>query len=77
MSLLEKLLQQQTEILTAIEVEIAKEREAASKGNPGAQLKLGLIYELGQGLAQDYVEAVRCYQQAAEQGIDEDQQSGA
>ena len=73
MSRLEKLLQQQKEIVAAIEVEIAKEREAASKGHADAQFELGLIYEQGRGLAQDYGEAARCYKQAAEQGIDEAQ----
>ena len=63
---LEKLLQQQKEIVAAIEVEITKQREAASKGHADAQFKLGLIYEHGRGLAQNYVEAVRCYKQAAE-----------
>jgi len=70
---LEKLLQQQKEIVAAIEVEIAKQREAASKGEADAQLKLGLIYEQGRGLAQNYGEAMRCYKQAAEQGSDEAQ----
>ena len=70
---LERLLQQQKEIIAAIEFEIAKQREAASKGNADAQFKLGLIYEQGRGLAQNYVEAVRCYKQAAEQGKDEAQ----
>jgi len=45
-----------------------KFRSAALQGNPQAQYALGLMYNEGQGLAQDYKEAVRWYQLAAQQG---------
>jgi TPR repeat protein len=42
---------------------------AAQQGDALAQLNLGLMYEGGQGVAQDYQEAVRWYRSAAEQGV--------
>jgi TPR repeat protein len=41
---------------------------AVAQGNVGAQQKLGVMYESGQGETQDYEEAVRLYKLAAEQG---------
>lgn len=41
----------------------------AVQGNPEAQAKLGLMYELGQGVNKDFVEAFKWYRLAAEQGI--------
>jgi TPR repeat protein len=43
-------------------------RSAASNGDAAAQLKLGEMYDLGQGVTQDYKEAVKWYRRAAEQG---------
>jgi len=40
----------------------------AKDGNPEAQYYLGLMYYNGQGVPQDYKEAVRWYRLAAEQG---------
>ena len=40
----------------------------ALNGYAHAQLILGLMYDNGQGVTQDYVEAVKWYQKAAEQG---------
>ena len=40
----------------------------AEQGDVQAQLKLGSMYELGLGVKQDDVEAVKWYRQAAEQG---------
>ncbi len=42
--------------------------KAADQGNAGAQNNLGLMYANGQGVPQDYAEAVRWYRKAAEQG---------
>jgi len=42
--------------------------EAAQKGDVVAQYNLGVSYERGQGVAQDYVQAVYWYRKAAEQG---------
>jgi len=40
----------------------------AQQGDPQAQLFVGYLYETGQGVRQDYTEAVRWYRKAAEQG---------
>ena len=40
----------------------------AEGGLPEAQLNLGLLYEKGQGVPQDYAEALKWYRKAAEQG---------
>ncbi|MDF1552138.1 MAG: tetratricopeptide repeat protein [Deferrisomatales bacterium] len=42
--------------------------EAATQGHGRAQLELGVMYEKGQGVIQDYSEACRWLQKAAEQG---------
>ena len=42
--------------------------QAAEQGVAVAQYNLGLMYENGQGVRQDYAEAVRWYRKAAEQG---------
>ena len=41
---------------------------AAAQGHSGAQVKLGLMFENGQGVAKDDAEAVRLYRLAAAQG---------
>ncbi|MGR9014619.1 MAG: J domain-containing protein [Gammaproteobacteria bacterium] len=43
-------------------------RHAAEQGNAKAQFKLGVMYELGQSVKQDYTQAVSWYLKAAEQG---------
>ena len=43
-------------------------RKAAEQGNANAQFILGFTYEHGEGVAQDYAEAVRWFRKAAEQG---------
>ena len=43
-------------------------RARAEKGEAAAQSELGLRYDLGQGVAQDYAEAVKWLRKAAEQG---------
>ncbi|HHQ4547446.1 TPA: LysM-like peptidoglycan-binding domain-containing protein, partial [Aeromonas veronii] len=47
---------------------ITKYRKAAEQGNASAQYNLGLMYEQGHGVAQDYKQAVSWYRKAAEQG---------
>ncbi len=42
-------------------------REKAEQGQVSAQLQLGRMYDMGQGVPQDYKEAFRWYQAAAEQ----------
>ena len=43
-------------------------RSLAEKGHAKAQLYLGIMYEMGLGVKQDYPEAVKWYQKAAIQG---------
>ena len=43
-------------------------RKAAEQGDVDAQLLLGIMYDVGRGVAQDDREAVRWYLKAAEQG---------
>jgi len=40
----------------------------AEKGDAGAQHNLGLMYYDGEGVVQDYIEAVKWYRKAADQG---------
>src|SRR5450631_3285713 len=42
--------------------------KAAEQGDPTAQAHLGLLYDLGRGVAQDDAQAMRWYLKAAEQG---------
>ena len=44
-------------------------RLAADQGFAVAQSNLGFMYAEGQGVPQDYVEAVKCYRLAADQGL--------
>ena len=43
-------------------------RLAAEQGNADAQNNLGVMYQYGDGVLQDYAEAVKWYRLAAEQG---------
>lgn len=43
-------------------------REAAEQGDPAAQNKLGVFYEIGASIGQSDEEAVRWFRKAAEQG---------
>lgn len=43
-------------------------RQTAERGNAPAQFRLALCYEEGQGLSQDYGQAVYWWRKAAEQG---------
>ena len=42
--------------------------QSAEQGNAEAQYELGLLYDLGYGVTQDYKEAMKWYRKAAEQG---------
>lgn len=56
---------------TAVQSEpnnVASTRKAAEQGNAEAQRKLAGLYEKGQGVPQDYVQAASWYRKAAEQG---------
>ena len=44
-------------------------RLAAQQGNASAQFDLGLLYDNGEGVAQDYTLAAKWYRKAAEQGL--------
>ena len=43
-------------------------RKAADQGDAAAQSNLGVMYANGQGVPQDYAEAVQWYRKAADQG---------
>jgi TPR repeat protein len=43
-------------------------RKAADQGHAFAQNNIGNLYNKGQGVTQDYVEALRWYRKAADQG---------
>ena len=42
--------------------------KAAEQGDASAQYNLGIMYDHGQGVPQDYAQAALCYRKAAEQG---------
>lgn len=43
-------------------------RKAADQGNGNAQFNLGFMYDLGRGMPQNYIEAVKWYSLAAKVG---------
>ncbi|MGN6843432.1 tetratricopeptide repeat protein, partial [Neisseria sp. P0021.S006] len=45
-----------------------KTLQAAEQGNAKAQFSLGKMYYKGEGVRQDYAQAVQWYRRAAEQG---------
>ena len=47
--------------------------QAAEQGNAQAQLDLGVMYYKGEGVRQDYAQAVQWFRKAAEQGVAEAQ----
>ena len=47
---------------------LRKYKSAAAQGNAGAQLNLGVMYNIGQGVVQDYAEAMRWFKSAAALG---------
>ena len=54
--------------VAAQSTEIEQLRLAAEQGDASAQFRLGLLYDTGEGVPQDYQEAVKWYRLAAEQG---------
>lgn len=50
------------------QVALIKFRNEAAQGNMNAQLAIGIMYEMGQGVAKDNVEAARWYKLAAAKG---------
>jgi TPR repeat protein len=52
--------------LSQNETELQQLRSLATKGNTKAQVNLGILYEEGRGVPQDYNEAVKWYRLAAE-----------
>ena len=48
-------------------------RQLAEQGVAEAQYNLGVMYDSGRGVRQDYAEAFRWYRKAAEQGVAEAQ----
>ncbi|MFW9297617.1 tetratricopeptide repeat protein, partial [Glaesserella parasuis] len=44
-------------------------KELAEQGDAVAQFNLGVMYDKGRGVNQDYHQAAKWYQKAAEQGI--------
>ena len=59
-----------TAAVAAQSTEIENLRLAAEQGDAGAQHDLGVMYANGQGVPQDYQEAVKWSRRAAEQGED-------
>ena len=52
----------------AEESELDRTRRLASDGDSAVQFKLGNLYREGEGVSQDYEEAVKWYRKSAEQG---------
>lgn len=48
--------------------DVENTRHLAAQGDAGAQFRLGLMYDYGQGVPQNHANAVRWYRAAAEQG---------
>ena len=48
--------------------DFAAVKQAAEQGDAKSQFKLGMMYDEGQGMAQDYAEAMKWFRKAAEQG---------
>jgi uncharacterized protein len=44
-------------------------RPLGEQGDAKAQFKIGLMYELGEGVTQDYAESEKWYRRSAEQGV--------
>lgn len=57
-----------TEVYSAASVSAEQLRQAAEQGNAEAQFGLGYYYMTGQGVAQDYKQAVEWYRKSAGQG---------
>ena len=55
------------------ETDIAEITQAAKNGDTEAQFNLGFMYHQGQGVPQNYAEAMKWYRKAADQGLAEAQ----
>jgi TPR repeat protein len=55
--------------IPAADVDIEKLKKDAEKGDATAQINLGLYYYNGNGVSQDYQEALKWYRKAADQGF--------
>lgn len=58
-----------TDATAQTDVEVATTRQQAEQGIADAQNALGVMYYNGEGVPQDYGEAVRWYRRAADQGL--------
>ena len=54
--------------LSAQSTDIKKLKQQANQGDADAQTNLGIAYANGQGVPQDYVQAVKWFRLAADQG---------
>jgi TPR repeat protein len=70
---IEKTQTEAKEQLSQDSISADKYREAAEQGLAPAQYNLGVCYENGQGVEQDYTQAAQWYRKAAEQGLAEAQ----
>ena len=68
MTRLEELLEQQIKIAAAIDAEVKKNQDAADKGDSEAQFQLAVINYKGQGVKQNFGEAIKCFKLAAAKG---------
>jgi TPR repeat protein len=55
-------------VTTPNAVEVKRDLRAAEQGDASAQFKMGLRYDLGVGVPQNYIESVKWLRKAAEQG---------
>ena len=53
---------------TPSQEQITEWRRAAAQGDAGAQYNLGVAYDHGEGVSQNYAEALKRYRIAADQG---------
>ncbi|HIC12071.1 MAG TPA: sel1 repeat family protein [Sulfurimonas sp.] len=54
-------------LLVLIVLSFTLYQKAANQRNAAAQYNLGMIYEKGQGVKQNYIKAAKLYQKAADQ----------
>jgi TPR repeat protein len=59
---------QRGEYATALKIRWPFLRPLAEQGDAAAQYDLGLMYHIGEGVSQDYAEAVKWWRMGAEQG---------
>lgn len=55
--------------MTILPQELARIKTAAESGDMNAQNHLGWLFQSGNGVTKNYVEAVKWYRKAAEQGL--------